>query len=441
MSEAGLLSPDLEQPAAPKAAAGLMPRSGVWVAVLLFLFILVGFALYDLVLREAPAPTTAPRAAAAASGNAAAQAPTLGTAPPATDIQTLVDSQVAKAAPSPSASASAPTSAAGRPPVPSGLPEAADTEAGDAVELPAATRPPERGARVERMAEATTSQIFASTESAGGEAGAAGALAARSPADLLRGMTAASEPSAASSRSPEVDLLRGYAQAQNQTSTRSGRDEAWLKDMSQAKAADAVWAENPASPWIVFQGTRIPVVTREALNSDLPGPITAIATAPVYDSIRQCALMVPQGTRFIGQYNSDIHAGQSRVLLAFRRMILPDGRSVELGGAQGVDAIGQAGMGGDVDNHFLQMFGYGFAMAWISSKLGGGDGASVTVTQSNGQSTRTTVAGQILSETANRVLSRNAVIPPTITVDIGARLYVTVTRDMALTPLNKGLCS
>jgi type IV secretion system protein VirB10 len=120
-------------------------------------------------------------------------------------------------------------------------------------------------------------------------------------------------------------------------------------------------------------------------------------------------------------------------------MILPDGRSVQLAGSPAVDQAGQSGASGDIDNHFLQMFGYGFAIAWIADRLGGG-GSAVTVTQPNGQSTSTTVAGQVLADTSTRILNRNAVIPPTLTIDAGTRMFVTVTRDLALNPVSKGAC-
>jgi type IV secretion system protein VirB10 len=301
---------------------------------------------------------------------------------------------------------------------------------------------------VERIAEASVSGIFSISEgnvATEGPSMPSGALPGRRP--LLSPASTPADPATpsadASRRNADLsaDAFRIFAGAGQTPSqpTRASRDEAWLKDYAQGRPADAAFAEDPASAWLVFQGTRIPVVTREALNSDLPGQVTALSTAPVFDSIRQCAVLIPQGARFIGQYSSDIRAGQSRMLLAFRRMILPDGRSVQLAGSPAVDQAGQSGAAGDIDNHFLQMFGYGFAIAWIADRLGSG-GSAVTVTQPNGQSTSTTVAGQVLADTSTRILNRNAVIPPTLTVDAGSRMFVTVTRDLALNPVSKGAC-
>ena len=190
---------------------------------------------------------------------------------------------------------------------------------------------------------------------------------------------------------------------------------------------------------MVFQGTRIPVVTREAINSDLPGQITAMSTANIYDGIHQCAVMVPVGTKFIGTYSADIRPGQSRLLLAYKRMIFPDGRSVDLSGAQGVDRVGIAGIEGDVDNHLLKMFGYGFAVALLSSQASGG--AQVTTQQSNGTTTTTTIAGQVLADIGSRVMNRNTNIQPTIQLDPGMPMFVTTVRDIALKPTSRARCT
>jgi type IV secretion system protein VirB10 len=185
---------------------------------------------------------------------------------------------------------------------------------------------------------------------------------------------------------------------------------------------------------LVLQGTRIPVVGLEAVTSDIPGMLTARSTVDIYDSLHQRRVAIPRHTRFIGSYSSEIRPGQTRVLFAFRRMVLPDGRSVDLSAAQGVDNIGRAGIEGDVDNHFLKMFGHSFAIAWISSKLSNRDGLTTSST-TNGQTSTGTVAGEVLSQVAQQILQRNAHIPPTISLPVGFPFFITLSKDVVLAPV------
>ncbi|MFD2274185.1 TrbI/VirB10 family protein [Undibacterium arcticum] len=112
----------------------------------------------------------------------------------------------------------------------------------------------------------------------------------------------------------------------------------------------------PTSRFVLMQGSVINAVMLTAMNTDLPGEVQARVTMDIYDSIRGAALLIPKGTKLIGRYNSDIRVGQDRVNLAFQRMILPNGISVDLPGNIGMDAAGRGGVGGDVNNHYTQMF-------------------------------------------------------------------------------------
>ena len=432
----------LEMPLQEALPGGLVARRGIWVAIVLFICSLAALAAWDLGMNPA-ASSTSDASGLKVSRSRSAGADVVGPAPSPRELQQVIDSQSNRT------SVAAPAEAVRASPValPSGPVPPELLAEGSRLPGPRAgdrSAPLAAGAAgVERVAEASVSGIFSIAE--GNGTGDAALLAGRR-APNQSGLTAAEAIAGT------VDPARRYADAgadamrllataslNPQQPMRASRDESWLREYAQGRPADAAFAEDPASPWLIFQGTRIPVVTREALNSDLPGQVTALSTAPVFDSIRQCTVLIPQGARFIGQYSSDIRAGQSRMLLAFRRMILPDGRSVQLNGSPAVDPAGPSGASGDVDTHFLQMFGYGFAIAWIADRLGSG-GSAVTVTQPNGQSTSTTVAGQVLADTSTRILNRNAVIPPTLTIEAGARMFVTVTRDLALNPVSKGGC-
>lgn len=426
---------------------GLVPRSSIFIAVVGFALLLAGFAAVDIYRSGNP---KAPEVNAEKPAQPMAATP-VAAPPPASDIKNIAEAQAAKA------DADARTQ-----PMPSDKlserargPADAQTSATPGGPLLAASqRRNEDGggaaptAKDEREAAAAVSGLFV-LEGSGGVAsaiqqsglpGSAGVARAVDPIqnqidDLMK---TASQPAAQPDAGGEI--VKAIAGLQgNQNAARMGKDQSWLKETAAIKTADATYAKLPASPWMVMQGTRVPLVTREALNSDLPGDITAMSTAPVYDSINQCAVMIPPGTTFIGSYSADIRPGQQRMLLAYRRLIFPDGRSVDLDGAQGVDQRGTVGISGKVDNHFLSMFGYGFAIALLADRASGG-GAGVTTTQPSGASTTTTVAGQVISDIGGRILTRNAVIAPTIEIDVGTRMFVTIVRDIALTPISTKRC-
>lgn len=446
-TKASLPTPEdvLERPVEEDKPRGLIPRSSLFWFIAIFFVLLLGFAARDLMFAPTPgAGAEAKGDGAKAEDDKAADSKLavdrVGPPPAAADVAELAEMQQAKAAELERAS-----KAKAATPVPSGV-IAQGVQAPADAPMGSSTTTPVGGvatsvATAERKAMSAESGLVLldGNESTAGGTGQAAQSGSRQPnLDQLRAQLDVRAPQIPPDNSAE--LIKTVAQLQSGNKPPSGsRDDQFLRSTAEQTTAPATEATAPASPWMVFQGTRIPIVTREAVNSDLPGQITALSTAPIFDSINQCAVMVPQGTKFIGSYSADIRAGQQRVLMAFRRMILPDGRSVELGGAMGVDQVGRSGMEGDVDNHFLQMFGYGFAIAWIADRSGSG-GAGVTVTQPGGASTTTTVAGQVLADTSRQILSRNSQMPPTLTLDPGQKMYVTVTRDISLKPISKARC-
>lgn len=435
-------------------AKGLIPRSGLFILIAVFVLVLLGFAIYDLTKSKSPDKSKS-------KDNPAQPMVAVKVGPPPSpgDVTEIARSQTQKGeqianqpvnlnanpvhddkASGGKIAPSADGSTRARPGMPLRIGANQPVGTGD---LPVG-----ESANDQRDAAAAVSSIFSLTGAGDGLAssiertglpGSAAAARAVSPIQRQIDELTKGQPNSSGAPDPTTQLSKAIAGMQaNQSATRPGKDQSWLMEVSSLKEAEAVYAKTPATPWMVFQGTRVPIVTREAVNSDLPGQVTALSTSPVYDSINQCAVMIPAGTKFIGTYSADIRPGQSRLLLAYRRMIFPDGRSVELDGAQAVDQRGAAGAEGDVNNHFLQMFGYGFAVALLSNSATGGSG--VTVTQPNGASTTTTVAGQVLADIGTRVMTRNATIPPTISLDVGSRMFVTIVRDIALTPTSRNQC-
>ena len=185
-----------------------------------------------------------------------------------------------------------------------------------------------------------------------------------------------------------------------------------------------------ASPNIVQAGSVIPAALITGIRSDLPGQITAQVTQNVYDSPTGRILLIPQGARLIGEYDSEIVAGQSRVLLAWDRLILPGGRSILLDRLPGSDAAGMAGLADRTDYHW----GHMLKAALISTLLGVGaevgdsdEDRLVRAIRSGGQ--------DAVSETGRQVVERQLGVPPTLTIRPGFTLRVIVTRDIILDPI------
>lgn len=219
----------------------------------------------------------------------------------------------------------------------------------------------------------------------------------------------------------------------DEAGAQAGGNVRWARAQEEDSAGRAVARVAPAvSRFVVHEGTVVPAVLTTRLNSDMPGRIVAMVTQDVFDTIDGRYLLVPKGSRVVGTYNNDVRPGQQRVLIAFSRVIFPNGKSVALRGMPGVDGGGQAGLEGDVDNHFFKMFGAAFLTAAVSSLFSDN---SVTVNNFQGGTSATGTAGALaLSETTRNVLERNRRIPPTIVVPEGFRFYIMVAHDMALEP-------
>jgi type IV secretion system protein TrbI len=179
--------------------------------------------------------------------------------------------------------------------------------------------------------------------------------------------------------------------------------------------------------------SHIPVFTIEALNSDRPGRVALVVSNDVYDSVTGTCLMIPKGSRIVGPYSSDIRVGAERILVATTQLRLPNGKEVPLNGAQGADADGAAGFSGDVNNHFLKIYGTSFMTAIL---LGAFDNSSTVTTTATpyGVSQVGSTAGQVAAQTSQSVLNRYQNIPPTITVKPGTRFMVQVNQDIHLEP-------
>ena len=185
-----------------------------------------------------------------------------------------------------------------------------------------------------------------------------------------------------------------------------------------------------ASPYIWQAGAVIPASLITGLRSDLPGEVTAQVTENVYDSPTGRILLIPQGSRLIGEYDAQISFGQSRALLVWNRLILPNGKSIILERQPGADAEGYAGLEDGVDNHWSALF----KAAILSTVLSVGAEAGTTNSENSLAQAIRRGASQSFNQAGEQLIGRSLNIPPTITIRPGYSVRVLVTRDLILEP-------
>ena len=187
-----------------------------------------------------------------------------------------------------------------------------------------------------------------------------------------------------------------------------------------------------ASPYVLQAGAVIPASLITGLRSDLPGEVTAQVTEDVYDSPTGKFLLIPQGARLIGQYDAQIAFGQSRALLVWNRLIMPNGKSIVLERQPGTDSEGYAGLEDEVDNHWGMLF----KAAILSTLLSVGSEAGTNNSNSENNLAQAIRQGgsQSFNQIGEQVVGRSLSIQPTITIRPGFPVRVLVTHDLVLEP-------
>ena len=186
------------------------------------------------------------------------------------------------------------------------------------------------------------------------------------------------------------------------------------------------------SPLEVKTGTVIPATMLGGLNSDLPGMILAQVSQNVYDTATGDYLLIPQGSRLVGTYDSFIAYGQNRALVAWDRIIYPDGSTLELEGMPGTDQGGYAGLEDQVDNHYFKIFGSAILMSVITGVYDYSQGnttGSTSDLRTAGDTMASAVARE-MAQTGQMLLRKNLSIQPTIKIRPGYKLNVMVNRDI-----------
>lgn len=212
------------------------------------------------------------------------------------------------------------------------------------------------------------------------------------------------------------------------------RQEAFLDREVDRRTTASDRVQSPPTPYVLQAGSVIEAALITGLRSDLPGQITAQVTANVYDSPRGQFLLIPQGSRLLGEYDSRVAAGQRRILLAWTRLILPDGRSILLEREPGTDQAGYAGLEDGVDNHWDRLFIAAGLATILNIGLEAGEDNNDEIAEAIRDGTQDTIG-----RAGEAIVQRQLGIPPTLTIRPGFPVRVMVTRDLILEPLGDGL--
>lgn len=204
---------------------------------------------------------------------------------------------------------------------------------------------------------------------------------------------------------------------------------AFLDRTSERRIASADRLTAPADAHILQAGSIIPAALITGIRSDLPGQITAQVTQNVYDSPTGRILLIPQGSRLTGDYDADVAFGQSRVLLAWNRLILPDGRSIVLERQPGADPRGFAGLQDRTDYHWGSVLKAALVstVLGVGAELGSGDDDNLVRALRRGSQDSINRAGE-------QIVSRELNVRPTLTIRPGFPVRVIVMRDLILSP-------
>jgi type IV secretion system protein VirB10 len=211
-----------------------------------------------------------------------------------------------------------------------------------------------------------------------------------------------------------------------------------LPQTSAAQVAPAVGNKRAAEvnvnsahgqPFVVFEGTTIDTVLVNRLDGEFAGPVKVMVTNPVYSQDRQ-HMLVPEGTFILGDVQKVAGLGQKRLAVAFHRMLMPDGYSVDFDQFHGLDQAGATGIKDKVNNHYVEIFGASIALGVIAG-AGEATNNNAGYNQSGTEAYKSGIASSLSQSSAN-VLDRFINIPPTIVIREGHRIKVYITQDMLL---------
>lgn len=265
--------------------------------------------------------------------------------------------------------------------------------------------------RLQEIEAARMSKLFASTESRAAQTATPGVIPASTGA------------------LPFPDLANLGLSPQPSTPPAQERQLTFLNAAPDKRTVSPDRVAAPASPNILQAGTIISAALITGIRSDLPGQITAHVTENIHDSPTGRILLIPQGTRIIGQYDNNVGFGQRRILLVWNRLIFPNGHSIVLERQPGADAEGYAGLQDGVDYHWWELA----KAAGLSTLLSVG----AELATSNDNRLIQAIRGgaqDTINDAGQQIVRRQLNVVPTLTIRPGFPVRVVVTRDLVLEP-------
>ncbi len=216
------------------------------------------------------------------------------------------------------------------------------------------------------------------------------------------------------------------------TPARAAGEPPSAQSMTAKRAPEVNVNSADGQPYVLFEGATLDTVLMNRLEADAVGPVKVLVSNPFYSHDHQHVL-IPEGTIVLGEAKKIGAAGfgqQRRMAVVFHRLIMPDGFSVDLDQFHGLDQIGQEGLQGKVNNHYLEIFGTSIALGVIggAGQITSGGGTL----NSSGSQQFTNGAAASVSQSSTTILDRFIQIPPTITIREGHRVKVYFTQDMLL---------
>jgi type IV secretion system protein TrbI len=209
--------------------------------------------------------------------------------------------------------------------------------------------------------------------------------------------------------------------------------EAFVKNARNAAPDDYLKSTRAGaiSPYEIKAGWEIPAVMEQGLNSDLSGEVKALVTSNVYDTATGQFVLIPQGARLVGEYNSQLRYGQDGVQVVWDRLINPDGSSLDLSGMLGQDEHGFSGFRDKVDHHYGRLVGFAVLTSLFAaaSNISQNQNRSALVYPSPGEVAGSAV-GQQVSDLGAQITRKNLNVQPTVKIPVGYRFNVRVNRDI-----------
>lgn len=186
----------------------------------------------------------------------------------------------------------------------------------------------------------------------------------------------------------------------------------------------------PRTPYELRAGFVLPATLISGINSDLPGQVIGQISQDVFDTATGRWKLVPQGSRLVGQYSSEVAYGQARVLIAWQRLIFPDGKALDIGAMPGADGAGAAGFRDQVNNHYLRLFGSALLMSGVTAGVALSQPDYRYLDRRDARAAMSEALGQQLGHVTAQMIAKNMGIAPTLEIRPGYRFNVVVVKDL-----------